>query len=593
MKKIWTAVLMLILLLNTMVLLPCMAYADDMSLAEKTSEAINDAGKFQIEIQVPGGDGKEAHDEIIIMVDGSYSTDDDWATTRKAILEIGKTVLEGSGNTLLTVMTFGMGDNVVVQHVASVKELDEKLTELPGGLLYGRSSTNCEAGFTGIGEYLDSHDSSLNEAHVVYITDGEINTDETKYKFYDWTKNTWLRKDALTLVKWSIATECEYAAAGVTDLSQAYKAVFGNTVYTAEQVETISEEKVMAWADRVWADVYAYSGMNSESSYTVSDAERAFVKYDKEHNTHVQEMWYYALWGRSYPERFTRTPAAGLELANHGKVAHLYMVDSNKATSWMSGMESGASNVSFYESGSMSNLLSTLQGVLTNLSYTPYNDVVVTDYLSKWVLQGTTMKIVDNNSGKTIWTSADGWLISGNRPTSHVTPIVIEEIPSDGYVAGGPDVVGNVSGSIYRITWYVKDGAMLRNHNYSLVYDVNVDTQENGFEYNTNYPANGNTSIEYVEKNGDETTEKKEDIAVPNVSVDEPEPTPTPMPTVTPEPTPTSTPIAPSDTIEPEDMEIYENLPKTGDDSNIYIPLIFFGVALVVLCMLHIRKKNK
>ena len=531
MKKFLAITLTLILMFSGIVVRPIKAHATENisggSIAEKTSEVIDENGRFKVEIQVPGGDGKEYHDEVIIMVDGSYSTDDDWSTTRSAILEIGKTVLEGSGNTLLTVMTFGMGDNVVVQHVASVSELDATLTQLPGGLLYGRSSTNCEAGFTGIAEYIGNHDGTLNEVHVVYITDGEINTDETEYVFYNWTENTWLKKDLQTLIRWALSEECGLYANGQTKLSNAYTTVFGNIIYTAEDVMTegvISDEDTKAWADQVWADVYSYSEMQAESAYAVSDAERAFVKYDKENGTHVQEMFYYALWGRSYPDRFTRTPDAGLELAVNEKVAHLYMVDSNKATSWMSDLVNTAENITFYEAGSVSNLLTALEGVLTNLAYTPYNDVVVTDYMSKWVnLDASTIKVVDNNIGVTIWTNADGWLISENRPTSQEKPVVVEEVPFDKYAEGGSNVVGNENGTIYKLTWYVKDGAMLRNHNYSLIYEVDVDTKETGFKYDTYYPANGNTTIDYTEKNGDDSTEITEDIDVPDVIVDKPE----------------------------------------------------------------------
>ena len=523
MRKIFATLFAMVLVFSMMTVMPIRADATNKSIANKTSTAVDENGRFKVKIQVPGEDGREYHDEVIIMVDGSYSTDDDWYTTRNAILEIGKTVLEGSGNNLLTVMTFGMGDNVVLKHVKSVSELDATLTQLPGGLLYGRSSTNCEAGFTGIAEYIGNHDQTLNEAHIVYITDGEINTDETEYVFYNWTQNTWLKKDKLTLVKWSICEECAAYASGDTILSNAYVKVFGDTIYTPDEVLTdgvISEENAMAWANEVWANVYEYSGMNPESAYTVSDAERAFVKYDKDKGTHIEEMFYYALWGRSYPNRATRTPAAALSLAANQKVAHLYMVDSNKATSWMSSLVSSAENVSFYEAGSVSNLLTALKGVITNLAYTPYNDVVVTDYMSKWVnLDTTTIKIVDNKADATIWTSTDGWLISENRPTFKETPVIVEEVTHDEYAQGGSNVFGNENGTIYKLTWYVKDGAMLRNNNYSLIYEVDVDTEENGFKYNTNYPANGNTTIDYIEKNGDEINEITEDISVPDVIV--------------------------------------------------------------------------
>ena len=53
-----------------------------------------------------------------------------------------------------------------------VAELKNALPELPGGLLYGRSSTNCEAGFTGIERYVDAHDNTLNKVYYEEKTKG-------------------------------------------------------------------------------------------------------------------------------------------------------------------------------------------------------------------------------------------------------------------------------------------------------------------------------------------------------------------------------------------------------------------------------------
>lgn len=717
MKKILSLVLTLALALSCIRVMPIKVYAKEKSIAKKTSRPIDENGRFEVKIQVPGEDGYEYHDEVIVMVDGSYSTNMYWETTRNVIIEIGRTVLEGNGNTLLTLMTFGMADNIVLEHVASVSELDDALPSLPGGLLYGRSSTNCEAGFTGIEEYINNHDSSLNNAYVIYITDGAINTDETEYVFYDWRNNSWLKADEYSIALIAIEQEIKSYEAGNSKLSNAYITVFGdyvatmlseeqhdtdnsqltvsdniienlqstvsdnsidnsnladsqlsvsdnsvdnvlieenqtdveqNTVpeensqdnripeentsldtnneeitsneeikseiqttleetlqetntnnestisensiesikpspyqisdednqitlsgndiskekdliegsnyadeddvtnrtdintdsiqsedlqivnqnqenvseYSIESKVSITEEQLMQWAELVWKDVYEYSGMNPEKAYSVSDAERAFVKYDKENNTYIQDMWYYSLWGRSYPDRYTRTPKAGLKLAENEKVNHIYMVDSNTATDWIVNMADSADNISFYEAGAMSNLLTTITSILTNLAYTPYNDVIVTDYMSKWVnLDKLSIKIVDNYMNSTIWTSTDGWIVSENRPTSKEVPVVIEEVSSDMYSQGGPNVEGNTNGSIYKITWNVKDGAMLRNHNYSLIYEVDVDTEETGFNYNTTYPANGKTTIDYIEKKGNEFVERTEDIEVPNVII--------------------------------------------------------------------------
>ncbi|MBP3386949.1 MAG: Cys-Gln thioester bond-forming surface protein [Clostridia bacterium] len=126
---------------------------------EKKSEQIG-SNRFEISIEVPGGGLDPKHDEIILMVDGSYSLDDEWPAMKEAIELIGKTVLNGNGNTQLTLMAFGMGDNVVLEHVKSVDDLVAALGVLPGTLLYGRSSTNCEVGFVGVAEYIKKHDNS-------------------------------------------------------------------------------------------------------------------------------------------------------------------------------------------------------------------------------------------------------------------------------------------------------------------------------------------------------------------------------------------------------------------------------------------------
>lgn len=188
-------------------------------------------------------------------------------------------------------------------------------------------------------------------------------------------------------------------------------------------------------------------------------------------------------------------------------------------------------------------------------STTTRENVVVTDYISKWmILDTTTIKVIDNNLGKSIWKSTDGWLITENRPTSQETPVVVEEIPIERYAEGGTKVLGNRSGSIYKVTWYVNDGTMHENSNYTLVYEATIDTQEPGFEYNANYPVNGNTTISYREKSGDEITKVIEDIPVPEVIMFKEETPPTteatePLPTET-KPT-TTKPTEPTKATEP------------------------------------------
>lgn len=388
-------------------------------------------------------------------------------------------------------------------------------------LLYGRSSTNCEAGFTGVQEYIANHADHLKDAYVIFISDGNINTDETPRAF-DANWKTWTRFGALAVAQETFGGALNYGE----NLPAAFTTVFGDRFNgaTNEEILTraltdgeVTEEEFIAFAEQVWKDVYAYSGLTSGAEYLVSDAERAFVKYDKENGTYIQDLFYYTTYKSAYVtygDRWSRTPAAANALAAMDQLEAMYVVDYDSYTSWMdTGITSDKST--FVQSNGIVGLCDALQGTLNELSKTPFNDVVITDYMSKWVnLDAATQKIVNNSTGETIWSAADGWLISENRPTAQEVPVIVEKIDPADYEAGGSDVIGNTSGDIYKLTWYVKDSAMLRSDTYSLKYEVTADTEKNGFRYNTEYPANGNTELHYTDETGED---KVETIIVPNV----------------------------------------------------------------------------
>ena len=493
---------------------------DDIT-ADKNSHLINrEQNRFEISIEVPGGDKIEYHDEIILMVDGSYSMDDEWPAMKDAINTIGRAVLNGNGNTQLTLMAFGMGDNIVLEHVKDANELAASLGELPGNLLYGRSSTNCEAGFTGVAKYIENHDDSLGKVNVIFISDGNINTDETPRAFdANWIK--WSTKfGALTVAQAAFKGTIMYGE----NIPAAVAAVFGNRFdgATREEILTrafaggeITNEEFFAFAEKVWDDVYAYSGLTRGVQYPISVAERAFVKYDKENGTYIQDLFYYCTYKSTYVgygDRWIRTPAAAKALADMEEVNHLYVVDYDAKTSWM---DLGHKKSTFVSSDGIAGLVEALEDVIFDLAKTTVNDAVVTDYMSKWVnLDAITLKIVDKAANKVIWTAKDGWLIDENRPTSQEVPVIVKLVDSTEYEGGGLEVIGNSSGDIYKLTWYVKDGALLRSDSFMLVYEVTSDVDEKGFEYDVNYPANGTTQIRFKDKNGKDRTN---DIIVPDV----------------------------------------------------------------------------
>jgi len=541
--------------------------------AEKKAEYNAEADNYTVSIQVPGEDGVEIHDEVIVMVDGSYSGDDEWPEMKAAIIAIGETVLNGSGNTQLTLMTFGVAPNVVVEHATSVEELAAKLPALPGGLLYGRSATNCDGSFEGIQEYIRKHDDSLNDTFVIYLSDGGANTNNTPVDWLplaeniranyalacmqdeftnvvlgnavisDSSKTIYGEQLEVMLANWKVVIDQEAVLAALEDQmaaldpeSEEYAAVkaefdaalaasneaaaYVQGIWTATNEN--GKTNAQLWVAQVVKDFYAYSGMDVTQPYPVSVAETAYVTYDKVNNFHLFNTFYYVMTtsnimtdtiggvkGYYAAEEAARTSAME-------EISTMYMVryGYDHRSNWMTEVP----GAEFIQSDSISTLCTALEGALTDLAKTPFNDVVVTDYMSKWVnLEPASLRIVDNSTNAVIWSAVDGWLIDENRPTAQEVPVVISEVDPSEYVLGGPEVEGNESGKIYKLTWYVKDGAMVRSDTYSLQYEVTADTAEAGFKYNENLPANGNTDLFYKDEDGNDMTNE---ITVPTVKVE-------------------------------------------------------------------------
>ncbi|MBQ6798749.1 MAG: Cys-Gln thioester bond-forming surface protein [Oscillospiraceae bacterium] len=558
--------------------LPPLPEPEPMEMGNKTSELLDrEDDRYEISVSVPGQDGYTLHDEVILMVDGSYSGDKEWPAMKEAINAIGEAVLNGSGSTKLTLMAFGMGDNEVLVQIDDAADLAAALGELPGNLLRGVSSTNCEAGFTGVDEYIRNHSTELHDAVVVYITDGGINTDETRRDYSKWadvaTSAANVRNYAFNYTDADLLTEALSAATGYSTLEEA-KA-------------NATEEQLNAAVTYIWETVFAYSGMDLyNKTYPISEAERAFLKYDEEHTAAATSFSFLiAMKGSAYdkyPDVWNRTYNSVFALAENTLVERLYLVryqNDGRAT-WMpdAAAKSETDNIYYVKSDSITTLTDALQDTLTELSIAPFNDVVVTDYMSKWVnLDAATLKIVDNTTGEVIWSAQDGWKIENveDRPTAQEVPVTVEKVEAADYAAGGDDVTGNTSGDIYKLTWYVKDGAMLRADTYSLKYEVTVDTAENGFVYEVELPANGNTDLTYTDKNGDRQTNE---IEVPDVEAEKPVPTVPEIPGTSPNPVDKETTIdKTAEELDENDQTDVTLSISTAADESIDVVLILGG----------------
>ncbi len=507
-KKVLSCVLAMLMLVS---MFSVTAFAEDDyvpadKLVSKTATDVGN-GNYKVELKVPGETPDNTHDEVILMVDGSYSNDEEWNSMIETIIGIGKTVLNGSGNTQLTLMAFGMGDNEVLVHAKDVETLAAVLGELPGSLLYGRSSTNNEAGFIGVAEYIANHDSTLDDVYVFYISDGRVNTDETPANFFDWKNNGWHSFSEERIINDNFDAECEAIAQGA-NRSNAFLKVFGDGDLEAIYAAATYEQKD-AYNAQIWADVFEEAGLDPNGLYPISVVERAFVDYDNKHNTYIQDNFYYALIGRGYPNRVARTIAAATALAAMEQVVSMHIIDSDETTAWMQQVP----GVEFVPAGSVAQVLPSIADSLYELAKTQYSAVTVTDYMSKWVnLDQTTIAVVDDTTGQVIWNNTEGWLINSGRPTSKEKPVEITVVPVEEYPLGGAEVMGNTSGEIIKLTWYLKDANLLRSDSYHLEYIVSLDEAEEGYEAGCLYDANGATTVYYID---DEGNTYQEDIPVP------------------------------------------------------------------------------
>lgn len=394
MKKIWTVLFAILIFWGVTTSMPVVAHATEKGIITKTSTAIDEKGRFKEEIQISVETREDSHDEIIIMVDGTYLTLEELPGIQDIIVDVGKKIFEERKDILLTIMVCNQEKNVIFEHVANIGELEALLPKILEEVLASQSLINYyENVFSKINEYIKKHDDTLKNAYVVCMFNGE------------------------------------------TDVSQVSKE------------DTIDNE---------------------------------FVQNEK--------------------------------------ISHLYLIDCSGKNSWMEEISALDSKISSHKVVFVSDLLEILNDIFVKMTYTSYNDVVVTEYTSKWVnLDTGTIKIVDNYLEKTIWTSTKGWTITENRPTSQELPVLVKEISKEEYLEH--KVEGNESGTIYKITWYVKDGILLRNDNYSLIYEVDVDTKEPEFKYNVKYPVDSGSNVEYIRKNGNVIIKGIETVDVARVII--------------------------------------------------------------------------
>ncbi len=273
------------------------------------------------------------------------------------------------------------------------------------------------------------------------------------------------------------------------------------------------------WANRLWKDAYEEAGLTYGESvkYPISKIEKVFVDYDAKHQYNVQDIFYYNIFGYTRPNKFIdasdkglRASAAVEKLAEKDNVKKIYMIGygNSAVNSWMN-PDSGHKNaiesekVEYLHLNSVNDSLEISKPIVDNVEYTGYHDMSITEYVSKWgILQPNTIKIYDGD--KVIYeyseeTQSFEWTISEEeRPVTSQIPIEVTVLEKDEYDVGGANTIGNTSGDIYKIYWKVKDGELFKTDHYHIEYEVLLDTEEEGFEYNVEYPTNGDSVVDYM-----------------------------------------------------------------------------------------------
>lgn len=512
-------------------------------LGSKTSTELSQ-GRYEITVSVPGAES-EKYNEIILMVDASGSQLTNMEEVRNTILDIGEHVLNEYGTMHLTLMHFGIAGGTLFT-ATTMDELENLLADTEyEDLKRWPTATNCEASFVHLQEYIAASP-NLQNAYIMYTSDGETNLSEEAKVWYDWKNHPewYYVKNYTQIIENALTEEEKWIDAGEGP-SAPTKAIFGDILEKCGDdtaaLKSALETEVKAndyelgkkWVDKAWEQAYDGAGLEYNTAYPIGVIEKAFIKV---HGMERAWHWvfayttlgysrgsaedYHSASGASYTasSKGHRAAAEANELAAMDQVEKLYLIGmgaygSRKTvlTSWMNASEENKANktanvfaehekITFIDgtstSADVNALLEVLKDLGEQLSQMPMNDVYVVDPMSKWVnLETDSIRIYDGDT--CIWNVTEGWLVE--NPPVGCAPITLDKDPVTGYD---------------RITWKVKDGALLSSDSYSMRYYVTVNKEAEGFVEGKLYPANDPTTVHYTDENNQP---QEEDIEVPLV----------------------------------------------------------------------------
>lgn len=505
-------------------------------VGRKTASATAVPGQYEITVSTPGAISSEQYSEIIVMVDASSSQGANLNKLKAMLVDLGEEVLHNDGSVRLTLMGFGMGP-ARVGSFYNVETLEAYLADITqDDLRQGVSATNCEAALDFVLEYIQNSGEKLGKTCVVFTSDGNTNMDETLVVLSTWDEHPeWWAKGASAAVIAGVAagSQADLLVSG-GKITSATASIFPDEAAALEIARAkygVGSDEFMAavddfyntviaandshaaYVDAVFADALTNSGMtyaDDHEGYSTSELEKAFLDYEN-------GAFSYALYNaihrmkevEFYPDWYNlgtwgaRAAASADKLANHEKVTELYMVDFNTSKpDWMDPNSTMANhvtseNITYLTSGNVSGALDKIGALASEFFTTIYKDTTVVDPMSKWVnLIPESIRIYDGD--QLIYEYGKGWLYEDKQPAKEPITLTKRE---DGK---------------YAITWRIKDGNLLYADRYSLKYRVTVDEEAEGFQYDTLYPANDPTYVEWTDAKGD--TQSSE-VTVPEVQM--------------------------------------------------------------------------
>ena len=527
-----------------------------------TKEAIktNNVGEYEIKISVPGKEHEKISNyNVLFVIDASESMKKDkWTATRNSLLEMVNILLpenKESNVNKIGLMSFGIDWHLNIELTNDKSKfyaLPENYYDAAEQLLApGRSATNTEAALNGAYEYLSSLNNKKDKEHtyVIFLTDAEANYSEAKYNFYELSQKVsngnLVRSYYLeTLIVLSQNKDVKRASLfddSINEITNLYQEKnpdvnieektfidMIDALYGTNELDKILTDGVIA--------LHAFKGLDVTKSYSINEVERAIfskvsVEDKKIEKELVEESFYIELISKhptSDSIEVERTVKAGKKLA---EISTVYTIGFGACTKWESKMildptyYNEQTNDKHYSSGYSLANTTTLKEKFIELTSEivkiKYKNAEVVDYTSKWV-----QPLDVNGDGlfdeKDITIRNNGEVIDSKNIS--VRKLTEEEI-SD---LNDNELNNNTNGDIYEIKWEISE--YLRSWDkFELSYKVKVDTQEENFESNKDYKANGKTTLIYdvVSKsniNSEETIIEEDveyDIEVPTVKQEE------------------------------------------------------------------------